>query len=218
MPLVEQGAKAVTDLALKSWLNAGPVDRSVGNGLMFVASDASARTGRASWILTYRFGGRKKEVQVVPLPAADPVGRFAQQARRAPHLVLLRQAGIGDGCDLDGGGSGCKEQLGIGVRQAPEREPRWLDFHIAELEQAPEQPQFHLGGQRLLHALVPEALQQILALRRIQARSKIVQHGLQAAAREDGHVESWRDVRAWPNVSETRPATACSFYSSNIII
>lgn len=61
MPLIQQGAKTVTDLTLRSWLNAGPVDRSVGNNLMFVASDAGARTGRASWILCYRFGGRKKE-------------------------------------------------------------------------------------------------------------------------------------------------------------
>lgn len=31
-----------------------------GDGLMFAASEASARVGKASWILQYRFGGRQK--------------------------------------------------------------------------------------------------------------------------------------------------------------
>lgn len=346
MTFVEQGARTVTDLTLKSWLNAGPVDRSVGNNLMFVASDTGARAGRASWILCYRFGGRKKEkvlgrypeislreareialrdraliqqgvdvaalkrreklkarethnvialallwyereieprykhpesvervirrhikpaigrlpveeirpihidnvlarivaagaptvandarrhlhrmfhfavkrkwiglnpvdgfstfdaggtekaksrwlplrrvaallakveVQVMPLTAANPVRRFAQQAGRAPHLVLLCQAGIGDGRDLDGSGLRRKEQLGIGIRQAPEREPLRLNFDIAKLKQAPQQREFHLRRQRLLHPLVLEPPQQILPLRLVQARGQIVQHGL----------------------------------------
>ncbi|WP_428422648.1 tyrosine-type recombinase/integrase [Methylibium sp.] len=92
MPLIEQGAKAVTDLALKSWLNAGPVDRSVGNGLMFVASDASARTGRASWILTYRFGGRKKE---------KVLGRYPEiSLREAREIALRDRALIQQGVDV----------------------------------------------------------------------------------------------------------------------
>lgn len=48
MPSIEQKTKTVTDLTLRSWLNAGPVDRSIGNSLMFVASEASSRSGRAS--------------------------------------------------------------------------------------------------------------------------------------------------------------------------
>jgi hypothetical protein len=40
--------KPASDLLLKSWLSAGSVDRSVGDGLMFVASEASARVGKAS--------------------------------------------------------------------------------------------------------------------------------------------------------------------------
>ncbi len=43
MPPIEQKTKMVTDLTLRSWLNAGSVDRSVGNSLMFVASEARAR-------------------------------------------------------------------------------------------------------------------------------------------------------------------------------
>lgn len=50
MPPIERKARTVTDLTLRSWLNAGPVDRSVGNSLIFVAPEASSRSGRASWI------------------------------------------------------------------------------------------------------------------------------------------------------------------------
>lgn len=92
MPLIQQGAKTVTDLTLRSWLNAGPVDRSVGNNLMFVASDAGARTGRASWILCYRFGGRKKE---------KVLGRYPDiSLREAREIALRDRALIQQGLDV----------------------------------------------------------------------------------------------------------------------
>ena len=50
-----------TDKNLRAWLNAGPIDRGVGDGLTFVAKEASAREGKASWILRYRYGGRQRE-------------------------------------------------------------------------------------------------------------------------------------------------------------
>lgn len=50
-----------TDKNLRAWLNAGPVDKMIGDGLIFVASEAGARRGKASWILRYRFGGRQRE-------------------------------------------------------------------------------------------------------------------------------------------------------------
>jgi len=53
--------KTVTDRTLKSWLASGPVDRSVGDGLTFVAKAASAHIGKASWVLRYRHLGRQRE-------------------------------------------------------------------------------------------------------------------------------------------------------------
>ena len=53
--------KNATDKNLRAWLNAGPVDRGVGDGLTFVASEAGSQQGIASWILRYRFGGRERE-------------------------------------------------------------------------------------------------------------------------------------------------------------
>jgi integrase len=85
-------SKPVSDLLLKSWLSAGPVDRSVGDGLMFVASEAGARAGKASWILRYRFGGRQKE---------KVLGRYPEIAlRTARELALRDRAQIQQGVDV----------------------------------------------------------------------------------------------------------------------
>ena len=92
MPPIEQKTKTVTDLTLRSWLNAGPVDRSVGNDLMFVASEASSRSGRASWILCYRFGGRQKE---------KVLGRYPDiSLKEARDIALPDRALIQQGVDV----------------------------------------------------------------------------------------------------------------------
>lgn len=51
----------ITDKTLKAWLGAGPVDRSIGAGLTFVASAAGSMKGQASWILRYRHAGASRE-------------------------------------------------------------------------------------------------------------------------------------------------------------
>ncbi len=51
----------VTDKTLRAWLNTPPVDRGIGGGLTFVATNAGAPKGQASWILRYRFGGTARE-------------------------------------------------------------------------------------------------------------------------------------------------------------
>ncbi len=53
--------RPITDRELKAWLAAGALDRSVGDGLTFVASTTAAKAGKASWILRYRLHGRFKE-------------------------------------------------------------------------------------------------------------------------------------------------------------
>lgn len=84
--------KPVSALLLKSWLSAGPVDRSVGDGLMFVASEAGARVGKGSWILRYRFGGRQKE---------KVLGRYPEiTLRTARELALRDRAQIQQGVDV----------------------------------------------------------------------------------------------------------------------
>lgn len=54
-------AQNATNRNLRAWLSAGPVDRSVGDGLTLVASAASAEQGKGSWILRFRHGGRQRE-------------------------------------------------------------------------------------------------------------------------------------------------------------
>ena len=54
-------SRNATAKSLQAWPNAGPVDRGVGDGLTFFAKEASAREGKASWILRYRHGGRQRE-------------------------------------------------------------------------------------------------------------------------------------------------------------
>jgi Arm DNA-binding domain len=53
--------RPVTDRELRAWLAAGAVDRGVGEGLTFLASDSGARARKASWVLRYRMNGRNKE-------------------------------------------------------------------------------------------------------------------------------------------------------------
>ncbi len=52
---------SVTDKTLRAWLHVVPVDRSIGDGLIFLATTASASKGRASWVLRYRFNGTERE-------------------------------------------------------------------------------------------------------------------------------------------------------------
>lgn len=82
-------SKQVSELLLKSWLSAGVVDRSVGDGLTFVSTAASARLGKASWILRYRFGGRQKE---------KVLGRYPETTLRTARELALR-----DRCQLQQG-------------------------------------------------------------------------------------------------------------------
>ena len=51
----------VTDKTLRAWLRAAPIDRGIGDGLTFIATAAGAASGKASWILRYRFHGKQRE-------------------------------------------------------------------------------------------------------------------------------------------------------------
>jgi hypothetical protein len=84
--------RPVTDRELKAWLAAGAVDRGVGDGLTFVASAASARTGKASWILRFRLLGKSKE---------KVLGRYPELSLRdARELVRQDRSQIERGIDV----------------------------------------------------------------------------------------------------------------------
>lgn len=53
--------QTVSDRTLRAWLNAGAVDKGIGGGLIFVASESAASRGQATWVLRYRIAGRRRE-------------------------------------------------------------------------------------------------------------------------------------------------------------
>lgn len=73
----------VTDRTLRAWLNAGPVDKGIGGGLIFFAKESSARLGQATWILRYRFGKRRPEKVLGRYPdiSLKEARRLARQDR-----------------------------------------------------------------------------------------------------------------------------------------
>ncbi|NYT23534.1 hypothetical protein H0A73_07955 [Alcaligenaceae bacterium] len=70
-----EAEKRITDLTLRAWRRAGPVDKGIEGGLTVVASASAARKYQASWILRYRFAGKNKEqgYRVTPPSAATQV-------------------------------------------------------------------------------------------------------------------------------------------------
>lgn len=75
-----------TDKTLKAWLAAGAVDRSVGDGLTFVAKETAARSGKASWVLRYRLDGRYREKVLGRYPSLS-LKDAREQARRDRALL-----------------------------------------------------------------------------------------------------------------------------------
>lgn len=87
-----EARRPVTDRELKAWLAAGAVDRGVGEGLAIVASAASARAGKASWILRFRLLGKSKE---------KVLGRYPELSLRdARELVRQDRTQIERGIDV----------------------------------------------------------------------------------------------------------------------
>ena len=85
-------AQNVSDRTLRSWLNAGPVDKGIGGGLIFLAKESSARQGQATWILRYRIGGRRRE---------KVLGRYPDiSLKEARELARSNRAQIQQGIDV----------------------------------------------------------------------------------------------------------------------
>jgi integrase len=119
----------VTDKTLRAWLLAAPVDRSIGDGLTFVATAASASKGKASWVLRYRFNGTERE-QVLGRYPDIPLKEARDIARQ--HRGRLQQ-----GIDLAAERRAAKLQASergdvAGLAQA------WYDRHIDKVHKHPE--------------------------------------------------------------------------------
>jgi hypothetical protein len=90
--------RPITDRELKAWLAAGAIDRGVGEGLTFVASPMSARSGRASWILRFRVNGRSRGKVLGRYPelslkdAREQARRDRKQIERGVDVVAVKQA------------------------------------------------------------------------------------------------------------------------------
>ena len=99
-PTNTAGGRAITGFSrnataksLRAWLNAGPVDRGVGDGLTFFAKEVSAREGKASWILRYRHGGRQRENVIGLHP--DISLNDARDLARKDRALLQRGVDVG---------------------------------------------------------------------------------------------------------------------------
>jgi len=104
-------AKFATDKTSRAWLNAGPVNRGIGDGLTFVATEAGARLGKASWILPYRYAGKSKEKVIgrcpdIPLKDARDLARkdrgFLQQGSDVGAIKRREKLKAADMHNVDG--------------------------------------------------------------------------------------------------------------------
>ena len=86
-------SRNATDKSLRAWLNVGPVDRGVGDGLTFVAKKASAREGKAAWILRYRHGGRQRKKVIGRNP--DISLKDARDLARKDRALLQQGVDVG---------------------------------------------------------------------------------------------------------------------------
>lgn len=121
--------RIATDRTLRAWLNGGPVDKAVGDGLTFVATEASARTGKASWILRYRFGGRNKE---------KVIGRYPDiSLKDARELARNDRAKIQQGIDV--ASAKRREKLkAIDMHNVEGLGKLWMERHILSKYKYPE--------------------------------------------------------------------------------
>lgn len=121
--------KNATDKTLRAWLNAGPVDRGVGDGLTFVATEAGSRQGKASWILRYRFGKRERE---------KVIGRYPDiSLKDARDLARKDRAQLQQGVDV--GAVKRQERLkAIDMHNVEGLANIWFERHIAGKYKHPE--------------------------------------------------------------------------------
>ena len=119
----------VSDRTLRAWLNAGPVDKGIGGGLIFCAKESSAARGQATWILRYRIAGRRRE---------KVLGRYPDVSlKTARELARADRARIQQGVDVSA-------QKRLDKLKASQMEDvkglseLWFERHIAGRHQHPK--------------------------------------------------------------------------------
>lgn len=122
-------SRNATDKTLRAWLSAGPIDKGIGDGLTFVATEAGAREGKASWILRFRFGGRQRE---------KVLGRYPDiSLKDARDLARKDRALIQQGTDV----AAVKRQdklKALEVYNVAGLGQLWFDRHIADKHKHPD--------------------------------------------------------------------------------
>lgn len=78
--------RPLTDRELKAWLAGGETNRSIGEGLTFVASAGAAIKGKASWVLRFRLHGRLREKVLGRYPELS-LKDAREQARKDRSLI-----------------------------------------------------------------------------------------------------------------------------------
>jgi integrase len=129
----------VSDKTLRAWLNAGAVDKGIGGGLIFIASESAARRGQATWVLRYRIAGRRREKVLGRYP--DISLKDARAHARADRAQI--QQGVDVGAqkrlsklsamqmeDVEGLGTVWYERNIAGKHKHPEVVARVLRRHI----------------------------------------------------------------------------------------
>jgi integrase len=101
----------------------------VGDGLTFVATDTSARAGKASWVLRYRFGGRQKE---------KVLGRYPDiSLKEARALARQDRALVQQGVDV--GAAKRQQRLkALECHDVRGLAHMWFERHIADHYKYPE--------------------------------------------------------------------------------
>ncbi|MCL2876313.1 MAG: tyrosine-type recombinase/integrase [Betaproteobacteria bacterium] len=118
--------RVVTDKTLRAWLRAAPIDRGIGDGLTFLATVIGAASGKASWILRYRFQGKQRD---------EALGRYPDiSLKEARELARKHRGRIQQGIDIAAERRAAARQQDTVATLAQ----AWYERHIASTYKHPE--------------------------------------------------------------------------------
>ncbi|MCU7370105.1 Arm DNA-binding domain-containing protein [Paucibacter sp. O1-1] len=95
---MDKQQRPLTDRELKALLANGAIDRSVGEGLTFVASATAARNGKATWVLRFRLNNRAREKVLGRYPelslkdAREQARQDRAQIEQGVDVATMKQA------------------------------------------------------------------------------------------------------------------------------
>jgi integrase len=169
-----ESSSLVTDRTLRAWLAAGPVDRGVGSGLTFLASASSARAGKASWVLRYRFGGRQREKVLGRYP--DLTLKEARELARRDRALLQQSIDVGAVKQE-------KKRRAAEVSSVEQLGQAWFERYIANVHKHPQFVQSVLT-RHIYPAIGKIPLEQVCPAHIDQVLSGIVRAGYPTVAND----------------------------------